>query len=542
MRIQSLHIENFKRFSSLSIQNLPSSAKLVLLIGSNGSGKSSLFDAFDWLGRGNFRGISGSFEQLNEYYRKNQERETRITILLADGKRIYHEDRLLKENADLAKKFFGRSSIRIVPHITNSANISAIVNDADGPRSYIENDTRFINDVFSFIQSINTALREPVFRGEQADTLTIFRQFIQPLNESLLNVFGGNSTTTIQIAEFEDATPNAPAKLLFRKGTSKINYDLLSHGEKQVVILLLNFIVRKKYYEDAVIFIDEMDCHLNTALQFNLLQEIVTTWIPDSAQLWTASHALGFIDYARSSDEAATIDFDLLDFDVPQTLVPVPKENVEVYDIAIPKQMLSVVLGDRKLVFCENKNDALLNLVGLERTIFVGVSGAADVFLNVKRDANYHSLRDRDFLTDTEIERLEEVYPNHHILRYYCFENYLYHPDNIAELGLENFDKQAYTAELIRQKNLRKDFILVKVVDARKTYQEFKTDEKLRDSDVESIIQDLASDDIECFYKFFSMKSEIDKSYLASLQLSPERLVQTEWFKKQLANILENKQ
>jgi AAA15 family ATPase/GTPase len=49
MRITNLKIENFKRFTDLSIEQIPESAKLVLLVGSNGSGKSSVFDAFDWL-------------------------------------------------------------------------------------------------------------------------------------------------------------------------------------------------------------------------------------------------------------------------------------------------------------------------------------------------------------------------------------------------------------------------------------------------------------------------------------------------------------
>ena len=51
MRISSLQLTNFKRFSNLTISNIPDTARLVLLIGSNGSGKSSLFDAFDVLGK-----------------------------------------------------------------------------------------------------------------------------------------------------------------------------------------------------------------------------------------------------------------------------------------------------------------------------------------------------------------------------------------------------------------------------------------------------------------------------------------------------------
>jgi hypothetical protein len=543
MRIQSLQLKNFKRFTDLTITNIPATAKLVLLIGGNGSGKSCVFDAFDWAKKLHTVFMK-DFAESRLYYRKQSDKLIQGRIHLHGGYSIPLEDDFASlgggpENS-VEHRFFGRSSIRIVPEITNTANPSLIATDGDAPLSYIHNDTRFINDAFLYIDTIDKALRAPVFRGEQVDVVKIFREQIKPLNDSLNAIFGDNPKTTIQVVEIQGATPTTPAKPVFRKGDALINYDLLSHGEKQVVILLLNFIVRKKHYEDSIIFIDEMDCHLNTALQFNLLQEIVTRWIPDTAQLWTASHALGFIDYARSSEEAATIDFDLLDFDVPQTLVPVSKEKVEVYDIAIPKQMLSIILGDRQLVFCENKNDILLNLIGLEKTIFVGVKDSIAVFWHIKRDTQYHSLRDRDFLTDAEIERLAKAYSHHHILRYYCFENYLYHPDNIAGLAPEGFDKEVYIQNLMRQKKERENSILMKIGDARNRYEEFKTDEKLKDKDITSIAEDLRSDDFERWYKFFSMKTESDKTYLASFNLREQNLVQTAWFKEQISNILEN--
>ena len=50
MRITKIQVENFKRFTDLTIQYIPDTSKLVLLIGANGSGKSSLFDAFGHIG------------------------------------------------------------------------------------------------------------------------------------------------------------------------------------------------------------------------------------------------------------------------------------------------------------------------------------------------------------------------------------------------------------------------------------------------------------------------------------------------------------
>ncbi|NBB30720.1 ATP/GTP-binding protein [Cellulophaga sp. BC115SP] len=546
MKIKSVQLKNFKRFTDLRIENIPEETKLVLLIGTNGSGKSSVFDGFRYStfvanSSAKNDGLLLKPETTKEYYRKQVDVPTECTINLYHNKEIhrleqYQLESLNPDAFDLRKKFIGRSSSRIIPKIINQADLAEINKDADAPALYIDNDTRFINDVFSYIQQINKALREPAFRGESANTLEIFQEFIAPLNSSLSTIFGDDTAISLKIVEFEDASPSKPAKLIFQKGNSKINYDLLSHGEKQVIILLLNFIVRKKQYEDAIIYIDEMDCHLNTSLQETLLKEIVEKWIPDSSQLWTASHALGFIDYARKTDNAVILDFDSLNFDAPQTIVPQSKEVLDVYDLAIPKSILSQLFSDKKIVFCENRNDEYYNLMGIDKTLFVGVKDSRDVFLQIKNDKTKFSLRDRDFLSDGEIQIIQGEYPNHRILKYYDFENYLYHPDNIAALGLAGFDKNEYQAEILKQKKAKVHYILPKVESARKTYEEFKTG--LKPESTNSIVDDFVSDEFERFYKFFDMKEQFNRTSLAPFNLTTQRLAGTNWFKSQIEQLL----
>lgn len=538
MKIKKLELINFKRFSHLTINHIPESAKLVLLIGANGSGKSSVFDAFDFLNKGHYKNINQAAES---YYTKDNKQPPIVNITLSDNSEL-NKAGLTNFSGDKSKagRFIGRSSIRIVPRITTNAHVAGIATDRDSPDSYIEHDTRFINDVFLYIQTINQALQEPIFKGQQADTLKIFSDFINPLNSSLLKIFGGTPKTTIQIVQFKDASPNSPPQLIFQKGQSKISYDLLSHGEKQVIILLLNFIVRQDYYKDAILFIDEMDCHLNTALQYNLIQEIVEKWIPKNSQLWTASHALGFIDYARRTENSATIDLNLHDFDDKVELTPAFKENLEVYNIAAPLELLSNLATEgRKVIFCENQNDKYYNLLGISQAIFTGLKDSRSVFLAVKRDSRYHALRDRDFLSDKDITTLKTLYPNHHILAYYDFENYLYHPDNLAELKIKGFDQTTYKAEIKRQKEEKARYILPKIESARQSYEEFKTEPKLNYKETNTIVDDLLSDDFERFYKFFDMKEQFDKSYLAAFNIEQKKLVTTNWFKTQIQTILD---
>ena len=47
MKITRIYLKNFKRFTELEIKEIPVEAKLVVLSGPNGCGKSSIFDAFE---------------------------------------------------------------------------------------------------------------------------------------------------------------------------------------------------------------------------------------------------------------------------------------------------------------------------------------------------------------------------------------------------------------------------------------------------------------------------------------------------------------
>lgn len=517
---------------------------MVLLIGSNGSGKSCVFDAFDWLQKGLSKGTPYQQDESLQYYRKQQQQPAEAIIQLAGQGAVHKQDWQVLAGKELTEKFIGRSSIRIVPRIVSAVNPDAALTDADSPRTFIEQDERFLNDVFLYIQSINKALREPVFSGRQADTLQIFQQFIQPFNDSLAAIFGDNPQTAIRIAEFEDATPGKPAKLIFRKGNTKINYDLLSHGEKQIIILLLNFIVRRKAYENAIIFIDEMDVHLNTKLQYSVLKEITERWIPEGSQLWTASHALGFIDFANDYDKGVVLDFDDLDFDQPQIIYPAAKNDFQVFELAVSKDFIGKVLEDRTIYFAENTDTPIYNSLNFDNTLFFNGKDKIGAFTQAQHLC-MNALVDRDYLTDEEVEELRRTYPFLYVLPYYSIENLMYHPDNLEEYYAKqgrNFDKENYIKALTKEKQDKQLYIAGGMTKARDGYPFFKDAalEKQRKkfiSNYTSVIDMLASDDFETFYKVFPAKDY--GTQLPERQNIPkDHLAKTQWFRRQIAQAI----
>jgi len=532
MRIKKLELKNFKRFTDLTIDNIPDSAKLVLLIGSNGSGKSSVFDAFELFNSLSRNNMAVGFE----YYRKIKDQNIDIKMETFEGLTYHTDEKNSSGHIKPVSAFYGRTSFRQTPRLVRTqlgqGGKIDLPSDSDRPRAFIEKDERFENDV----EKMTEVILKDFFRSDNSNE-QIRNKYIKPINTALKNIFGEGNGTKLQLIEIIPPLEGKVAQINFLKGKSEIHYNFLSAGEKEVFNLLINLLTRGSLYTNTLYFMDELDIHLNTKLQYYLLKELTENWIPEKSQLWTATHSLGFIEYAKQSENAAIYDLDDFDFDEPKVLNSESKESLDIYEIAVPKELLFEMLKGKKIIVCENQNDEYYNLLSIADTIFVGVRDSKDVFLTIKRDSRAQSIRDRDFMSDSEIEKISQLYPNHHILKYYDFENYLYHPENIRELNPDIFNEEEYVSEILKQKNAKVHYILANIGTSRQNYEEFKTD-NIKDKDLNSIVDDLTNNEFERFYKFFDMKSQFDKTYLSIFNLSKEKLVQTKWFKSKITEIL----
>ncbi|MGO4600285.1 AAA family ATPase, partial [Terrabacter sp. 2RAF25] len=129
-------------------------------------------------------------------------------------------------------------------------------------------------------------------------------------------------------------------------------------GEKAAFDLILDFVVKRRSYPDAIYCIDEPETHMNTRLQAALLGELVGL-LPGNSQLWIASHSIGMMRKSREMYDAdptsvAFIDFSGHDFDQVITLSPSRPTRAfweGVMHVALDD--LAALVAPKQVVICE---------------------------------------------------------------------------------------------------------------------------------------------------------------------------------------------
>jgi len=489
-------------------------------------------------------------EEFISYYRKNINLEFEVFIDYYPNETISLSSKTSNLGSLVSNSFYGRTSFRQIPKLTRTSLGQSLFNlekDSDRPKFFIEKDNRFENDIEKITETI---LNE--FFTSNSSSEQIKKRFIEPINKSLENIFGQGNGTKLVLTKIIPPLEGKIAQINFRKGDSEIHYNYLSAGEKEVFNLLVNLLSRGSLYQDTIYFLDEIDLHLNTKIQFNLLKEITENWIPQNCQLWTATHSLGFIEYARQSDEASIINFDNLDFDLPRILSPEPKDNPDIYEIAVGKESLPSLFKQMHICFVENNDKKYYASVGIANTIFVADNNRNNVYHKV-RATNFYGIVDRDFLSEDDIAQIKAHYPKLHMLNYYSIENYMYHPDNLEvfHAGKQNmFNKKDYINQLIMAKNEVKDAFIPTIGLKRTEYPYFGEPEyngtplqnlfkNRKENEIQSAVVAgyLNSNEFEVFYKSLPMKT-----YCTNLpqrqNISKSDLVKTSWFKAKIEEIL----
>lgn len=344
MKIKEIHLEQFKRFTDLTVANIPQSVKLVVLVGPNGCGKSSLFDAFKsyHLNRGY------SLYAKTDYCNKDQENQ-KLNHELVNIQ--FYDDVSGLGHEQWRQSFYFRTAYRNSPEITiKSLNKVTSPLEYSDNRMMIQNDDT-VNDNYQRLISKTIEALYDVSNNEKT-VEKLREELINKIREPLRRLFPDLLLTEIGLV-------TEKAEFYFSKGcVEKYGYEKLSGGEKAAFDLLLDLVVKSEYYKDTIFCIDEPETHIHTALQAQLLKELFAL-IPSKSQLWIATHSFGMLKEARklyeaNPNEVVFLNFDGYDFDDPVTIEP------SKCDATLWNKMIEITLDDYApfltpdtIVFCE---------------------------------------------------------------------------------------------------------------------------------------------------------------------------------------------
>ena len=410
MKIKSIHLKDFKRFTDLKIEGIPETAKLVVMIGPNGCGKSSVFDAincYTYIIENNIYPADdvrvGSYEPMNmmNYYLKNN--VPRPTLRLSDGEIcldeldeymeacdeymeachaflkdcveiVLHSKQEMEENE---LRVHTRSSLRIYSHLVHSDLYSTYsakklqlkLNKL--PTEKEEDHTFALNiwalNVYEILH--RSSLQEifgerwpalPQELKDYAETVLSFREDVIREVSNATDQLITDPVSKLILEEMLHSCLSLSNSELLQIDRKTATFYNLSVGEIAILDLLLDIVIKKCIDDETIICIDEPELHIHTQLQAQLL-EVLYSLISDNSQLWIATHSVGMVRKAQdlwheNPDSVVFLDFGRDDFDEQVTLKPMtpdPDFWARTYEVALGDLAELVITG--RTMFCEGE-------------------------------------------------------------------------------------------------------------------------------------------------------------------------------------------
>ena len=460
MHIRRLELDNYKRFYHLVIDNIPETAKLVVLIGPNGTGKSALFDAFHFKAHGSKSNYSIENDPpRREYYINRTDRDfARATRELARNIQVdFHEGDPGK--ADWSTIFNIRTAYRVEADFRLSS-LEPVQPSSESARfGRIIDPDQAVSDNYKRL----AWKRQADLDGDAPEETTFGqyrRESLAKLQIGMKKLF---SNPQLELQDFGGIKGGGVFR--FAKGNIRdFHYKNLSGGEKAAFDLLLDIFVKAEEYKDAIYCIDEPEAHVASGLHGKLLETMLDL-IPDPSQLWIATHSAGFANKAYElmlrEGSVAFLDFSGRDFDQSVTITPrIPDREFWKMTYRVALDDLADLIAPSNVVICEGKEDAAAHGFDADAynrifsdshpdTVFVSRGGATQVERSevliavigaVSKGTHVWRLIDRDDMTETA--RDEKVQQGIRVLTRRELENYLYAPE-----VLSTFSEQANNPE-----------------------------------------------------------------------------------------------
>ena len=439
MKIESIHLKDFKRFKNLTISGLPESAKLIVLVGPNGCGKSSVFDGIygktQYNATNSYGGIDGRY-----YDRRPEHSDFHHAI---DSVDVTFHNKQPDNQTEWRKSVYARSAYRNDP-VSSIGKIATLGPALEEVRIHkmIDNDQA---TGLNYTRLVSQALDDLFENAEGSMTVEKFREkILADIGDAILELFPTLKLYGLGKPSVKNAT------FLFNKGEiNKFTYENLSGGEKAAFDLILDLVIKRREYDDTVFCIDEPESHIGLKIQQKLLR-ILYKLIPDNCQLWIGTHSIGMMRetyrlQCQEPDKVVFLNFHELDFDKPQEIKPAQMNRAlweKIHSVSLD-DLADLVFPDT-LYLCESTPEKSFdadcyNTIFSEKypnVKFVSIGSKTDVkriavsFKKEMPNLNIIPVRDRDQMSEAEVkqDRSEGV----KILSRTCIEKYLLDDEVLA--------------------------------------------------------------------------------------------------------------
>lgn len=478
MLIKQIHMTDYKRFHDLTINLGDSPKRIVALVGPNGCGKSSVFDAMLYRMISN-TGIFGDSAKRKDFHYHSllQDRGYKsesISIELDKGSfnTVFFE---MEESGIGSSILSFRSSFRYNSElmIKETKALSSILTNNFGASTASDLDQRIDQNYRRLLAFYSDYMEKYNARPSEA------RQYIiGELNDAI------HRCLDIEIVSLGNIT-NGEGTLFFKKSDSEMvfQFNVLSAGEKEVVDLLIDLFLRKESFKDSIYIIDEPELHLHTAVQRKLLLEI-NKMVPENCQIWIATHSIGFLRALQDElkDIVQIVEFPAENKWASETYVLTPSiPNHYMWKRLFTTALddLSTLICPKTIIYCEGRDEPGQN--GKERgldaqvyntifarkypdVLFISSGGnteldsrsdiAIRILSKVFEDLQVFVLKDRDCASGREVtdEQRQEYLANnpqsHRLLKRFEVENYLFDKEVLeayCKSQLRDFDNAYYS-------------------------------------------------------------------------------------------------